>query len=174
MYKCIVLGITLEKLNGPVYGTNVHIFILGSCNILSFTNISLSMWEELWWQSAWWIVSKFLSPKKHIRGNPQWTGIYYYCAHLHIRILQCTKLHELLINHVGEFAMTKCILNCLKNLTWWSWPRKSIGFQILLRSKYVPSLVKIHWRILILECSQGCYGRTVALLYPFATSLARG
>jgi len=30
----------------------------------------------------------------------------------------------------------------------------------------------------ILECSQGCYGRkegqTVALLYPFATSLARG
>jgi hypothetical protein len=37
------------------------------------------------------------------------------------------------------------------------WPWKSIGFQILLRSKYVPSLVKIHWRILILECSQGCY-----------------
>jgi hypothetical protein len=34
------------------------------------------------------------------------------------------------------------------------WPRKSIGFQILLRSKYVPSLVKIHWRMLILECSQ--------------------
>jgi hypothetical protein len=37
------------------------------------------------------------------------------------------------------------------------WPWKSIGFQILLRSKYVPSLVKIHWRMLILECSQGCY-----------------
>jgi hypothetical protein len=35
--------------------------------------------------------------------------------------------------------------------------RKSIGFQILLRTKYVPSLVKIHWRMLILECSQGCY-----------------
>jgi hypothetical protein len=36
---------------------------------------------------------------------------------------------------------------------------------------------KIHWRMLILECSQGCYGRmdgrTVALLYPFSTSLAR-
>jgi hypothetical protein len=31
-----------------------------------------------------------------------------------IRILQCTKFHELLINHVGEFVMTKCILNCLK------------------------------------------------------------
>jgi hypothetical protein len=54
------------------------------------------------------------------------------------------------------------------------WPWKSIGFQILLRTKYVPSLVKIHWRMLILDCSQGCYGRTVALLYPFATSLARG
>jgi hypothetical protein len=58
------------------------------------------------------------------------------------------------------------------------WPWKSIGFQILLRTKYVPSLVKIHWKMLILECSQGCYrrteGRTVALLYPFATSLARG
>jgi hypothetical protein len=37
------------------------------------------------------------------------------------------------------------------------WPWKSIGFQILLRSKYVPSLVKIHWRMLILECSQGGY-----------------
>ena len=37
------------------------------------------------------------------------------------------------------------------------WPWKSIGFQILLRSKYVPSLGNIHWRMLILECSQGCY-----------------
>ena len=41
------------------------------------------------------------------------------------------------------------------DLDLWAW--KSIGFQILLRSKYVPSLVKIHWRMLILECSQGCY-----------------
>jgi hypothetical protein len=37
------------------------------------------------------------------------------------------------------------------------WPWKSIGFQTLLRTKYVPSLVKIHWRMLILQCSQGCY-----------------
>ena len=37
------------------------------------------------------------------------------------------------------------------------WPWKSIGFQTLLRTKYVPSLVKIHSRILILECSQVCY-----------------
>ena len=40
------------------------------------------------------------------------------------------------------------------------WPWKSIGFQIFLRTKHVPSLVKIRWRMLILECSQGCYGRT--------------
>ena len=64
-------------------------------------------------------------------------------------------------------------------LTFDLWPWKSIRFQILLRTKYVPSVVKIHWRMLILECSQGCYGRTkdgrtVALLYPFATSLAKG
>jgi hypothetical protein len=49
-----------------------------------------------------------------------------------------------------------------KKFTQWPWPltlkiNKSIGFQILLRTKYVPSLVKIHWRMLILECSQGCY-----------------
>ena len=37
------------------------------------------------------------------------------------------------------------------------WPWKSIEFPILLRTKHVPSLVKIHWRMLILECSQGCY-----------------
>jgi hypothetical protein len=42
-------------------------------------------------------------------------------------------------------------------LTFDLWPWKSIGFQTLLRTKYVPSLVKIHWRMLILECSQGYY-----------------
>jgi hypothetical protein len=42
-------------------------------------------------------------------------------------------------------------------LTFDLWPCKSIGFQTLLRTKYVPSLVKIHWKMLILECSQGCY-----------------
>jgi hypothetical protein len=31
------------------------------------------------------------------------------------------------------------------------------GFQTLIKTKYVPSLVKIHWRMLILECSQGWY-----------------
>jgi hypothetical protein len=35
-------------------------------------------------------------------------------------------------------------------LTFDLWPWKSIRFQILLRTKSVPSLVKIHWRILII------------------------
>jgi hypothetical protein len=42
-------------------------------------------------------------------------------------------------------------------LTFDLWLWKSIGFQTLLRNKYVPSLVKIHLRMLILECSQGYY-----------------
>jgi hypothetical protein len=42
-------------------------------------------------------------------------------------------------------------------LTFDLWPWKSIGFQTLLRTKYAPSLVKIHCRMLILECSHGCY-----------------
>jgi hypothetical protein len=46
-------------------------------------------------------------------------------------------------------------------LTFVLWPWKSIGFQTLLRTKYIPSLVKIHWRMLILECSQGCYAVTI-------------
>ena len=60
------------------------------------------------------------------------------------------------------------------------WPWKSIGFQILLRTKYVPSLVKIHWRMFIHKDvterrTEGrMEGRTVAWLYPFATSLVRG
>jgi hypothetical protein len=48
------------------------------------------------------------------------------------------------------------------------WPWKSIRFQILLRSKYVPSLVKIHWRMLILECSQGC---CVVKIWPLTLTL---
>ena len=45
-------------------------------------------------------------------------------------------------------------------LTFDRWLSKSIGLQMLVRTKYVPSLVKIHWRILILACSKGCYGWT--------------
>ena len=99
----------------------------------------------------------------------------------------CTKFGQNPLKDVDSRVFTRMLRG--NNLTQWPWPLnydlwpwKSIGFQIFVRTKYVPSLVKIHWRMLILECSQGCYGRTdgrkegrtVALLYPFATSLARG
>ena len=32
-----------------------------------------------------------------------------------------------------------------------------LSLKINLRTKNVPSLVKIYWRMLILDCSQGCY-----------------
>jgi hypothetical protein len=51
-----------------------------------------------------------------------------------------------------------------KILTQLSWPLtyeamtlKINRVSAILRTKYVPSLVKIHWRMLILECSQRCY-----------------
>ena len=72
-------------------------------------------------------------------------------------LINLTSLYKLYIFNKGN---AKCgvsprlkIRPCDLDL----WPWKSIGFQTLLRTKYVPSLVKIHWRILILECSQGCY-----------------
>jgi len=65
-----------------------------------------------------------------------------------------------LATHVQQGQRKAWRIPSPKNLTRWPWPWKSIGFQILLRTKYVPSLVKIHSRMLILECSQGCYGRT--------------
>ena len=100
-----------------------------------------------------------------------------------------TKYVPSLVKIHWRMLILKCSQGCYRvkirlcDLDHWPW--KSIGFQTLLRTKYVPSLVKIDWRMLILECSQGCYGRTdgwkegrkegrmVALLYPFATSLAR-
>ena len=40
-------------------------------------------------------------------------------------------------------------------------PWKSIGFQIVLRTKHVPSLVKIHWRMLILEFTRMLCGKNL-------------
>jgi hypothetical protein len=136
-----------------------------------------------------------------------------------------------LVKFHWRMLILECSQGCYAVKIWPSdldpWPWKSIGFQILLRTKHVPSLVKIHWRMLILECSQRCYvvkiwpsdldlwtmtlkinrvpdflkdkvctkfgqnplkdvdsrvftrmlrkdGRKEALLYPLATSLARG
>jgi hypothetical protein len=142
------------------------------------------------------------------------------------QILLRTKYVPSLVKIHWRMLILECSQRCYVVNIWPGdldlWPWKSIRFQILLRTKYVPSLVKIHWRMLILECSQGCYaekfdlviltfdlwpwksigfqillrtkyvpslkdvdsrvftrmlrkdGWTVALLYPFATSLARG
>ena len=93
-----------------------------------------------------------------------------------------TKYVSSLVKIHWRMLILECSQGCYVVKIWSGdldlWPWKSLGFQILLRIKYVPSLVKIHWRMLILEWSQGCdrrtEGRTVALLYPFTTSLARG
>ena len=83
------------------------------------------------------------------------------------QILLWTKYVPSLVKIHWRMLILECSQRCYALKIWpgdldlWDlWPWKSIGFQILLRTKYVPSLVKIHWRMLILECSQGCYGRT--------------
>jgi hypothetical protein len=50
------------------------------------------------------------------------------------------------------------------------WPWKSIGFQTLLRTKYVPSLVKIHWRMLILVFTRMLCGKNLTL-WPWPLTL---
>ena len=67
----------------------------------------------------------------------------------------CTKFGQNPLKDLDSRVFTRML--CGKHLTRWPWPWKSIGFQILVRTKYVPSLVKIHWRMLILERSQGCH-----------------
>ena len=69
----------------------------------------------------------------------------------------CTKFGQNPLKDLDSRVFTRML--CCK---YWPadldlWPWKSIGFQTLVRTKYVPSLVKIHWRMLILEWSQGCY-----------------
>ena len=46
-------------------------------------------------------------------------------------------------------------------LTFDLWPWKSIGFQTLLRTKYISSLVKIHWRMLILVFTKILWGKNL-------------
>jgi hypothetical protein len=80
-------------------------------------------------------------------------------GHLSQYVLECTV--PSLVKIQWRMLILECSQGCytVKNLPrdLDLWPWKSIGFQTLLRTKYVPSLVKIHWRMLILECSQGCY-----------------
>ena len=54
-------------------------------------NFWLIMYENLRWQSEYWIVSKFLSPKRHNRGKTQWTIKSCILQSSHIMILNSTK-----------------------------------------------------------------------------------
>jgi hypothetical protein len=81
-------------------------------------------------------------------------------------LLRTKYVPKCLVKIHWRMLILECSQGCYVVKIWsgdldlWPWPWKSIGFQILLRTKYVPSLVKIHWRMLILEFSQGCDGRT--------------
>ena len=84
--------------------------------------------------------------------------LFCCCCHLEFKIHIKIKIKQ---GNVKR-GVSPCLQIRPCDLDLWAW--KSIGFQILLRSKYVPSLVKIHWRRLILECSQGCYTVNIWLL----------
>ena len=76
----------------------------------------------------------------------------------------CAKFAQHPLKDVDSRVFTRIIQG--NNLTRWHWPLtlwpwKWIVFQTFIRTKYVPSLVKIHWRVLILDCSQGCYRVTI-------------
>jgi hypothetical protein len=67
----------------------------------------------------------------------------------------CTKFGQNTLKNVDSRVFTRML--CCKNLTRWPMTLKINRFQILLRVKYVSSSIKIQWRMIILECSQGWY-----------------
>jgi hypothetical protein len=67
----------------------------------------------------------------------------------------CTKFGQNPLKDVDSRVFTKMLHG--KKFTQWPWPLTLKINRVLDSPKYVPSLVKIHWRMLILECSQGCY-----------------
>ena len=70
---------------------------------------------------------------------------------------ECTKFGQNPLKDLDSRVFTRML--CGNNLTLWPW--KSIGFQTLLRTKYVPSLVKIHWRMLILVFTRMLRGKNL-------------
>jgi hypothetical protein len=71
----------------------------------------------------------------------------------------CTKFGQNPLKDVDSRVFTQMLVvnNLPSDLDLWPW--KSIGFQTLRRTKYVPSLVKIHWRILILVFTRMLCGK---------------
>jgi hypothetical protein len=70
------------------------------------------------------------------------------CEHSRINILQW------ILTKLGTYLVLKRIWN---PIDFQGHRVNFLGGSRLLSTKYVPSLVKIHWRMLILECSQGSY-----------------
>jgi hypothetical protein len=83
----------------------------------------------------------------------------------------CTKLGQNPLKDVDPADFRPSVMK-RKCKQWWStippistkqtitlthWKKKNMTWNPCLRTKYVPSLVKIHWRMLILECSQGLW-----------------
>ena len=71
----------------------------------------------------------------------------------------CTRFGQNPLKDLDSRVFTRML--CGKNLTRWPWPLtlKINRFQILQRTKYIPSLVKIHWRMLILVFTRMLYGK---------------
>jgi hypothetical protein len=112
----------------------------------------------------------------YIPSQPRWRGVIFkvkgqdhrlklWLHNILVNTLESTYFNGFWLNlvHTSSLGESGTIL-IFKVIGQWSrslgkiwpldlWPWKSIGFQTLLRTKYVPSLVKIHWRMLILECS---------------------
>jgi hypothetical protein len=92
-----------------------------------------------------------------------------FCCNLHWIVIQnSTSTYYPLANKVAKGYSNATVLpkweqgqrkawripstkNLTVTLAFDLWPSKSIGFQILLRTKYISSLVTIHWRMLILR-----------------------
>ena len=73
----------------------------------------------------------------------------------------CIKFCHNPLKVVDSKVFTRML--CGKNLIRWPWPLtlKINRFQTLLRTKLVPSLVKIHWRMLILVFTRMLCGKSL-------------
>jgi hypothetical protein len=82
----------------------------------------------------------------------------------------CTKFGQNPLKDVDSRVFTRML--CGKNLIQWPWPLtlKINWVPYYLRTKYVPSLVKIHWRMLILVFTRMLRGINLTQ-WPWALTL---
>jgi hypothetical protein len=72
----------------------------------------------------------------------------YPCEHSRINILQW------ILTKLGTYLVLRRVWNLID---FQGQRSRLLGKLFTVWTMYVPSLVKIHWRMLILECSQGCH-----------------